>query len=80
MLCYNYTSVSFNVCRSLHLLGKCINELNEWPYQNLLQPNPEKTEVSGFGPKKERLEVSIHLDSLLLKTRNQARHLGVIME
>lgn len=37
--------------------------------QNLLQLNPEKTEIVVFGPKKERLEVSDHLDSF--KTMNE---------
>lgn len=39
--------------------------------QNFLQLNQEKTEIVVFGPKKERLEVSDHLDSMSFKTMNE---------
>ena len=48
--------------------------------QNFLQLNKDKTEVIVFGAKKERLNVSAQLQSVMLKTTNQARNLGVVMD
>lgn len=40
-----YISFSVNDPSPLFLLSKCINEINDCMCQNLLQPNPHKTEV-----------------------------------
>ena len=48
--------------------------------QNFLQLNKDKTEVIVFGAKEERLKVSTQLQSIMLKTTNQARNLGVVMD
>ena len=48
--------------------------------QNFLQLNKDKTEVIVFGAKEERLKVSTQLQSVMLKTTNQARNLGVVMD
>jgi len=48
--------------------------------QNFLQLNKDKTEVIAFGNKDEVLKVNAHLDARGLKTKNQVRNLGVILE
>ncbi len=39
-----------------------------------------KTEVIVFGAKEERLKVSTQFQSVMLKTADQARNLGVVMD
>lgn len=46
---------------------KCIHQINEWMDQNFLSLNPEKTEVTVFGPKNERAKISAHLNTMALK-------------
>ena len=61
-------------------LSKCIEQINDWMRQSFLQLNKDKTEVIVFGAKDERLRVSTQLQSVMLKTSNQARNLGVIID
>uniref|UniRef100_A0A3P9BKS9 Reverse transcriptase domain-containing protein n=3 Tax=Maylandia zebra TaxID=106582 RepID=A0A3P9BKS9_9CICH len=61
-------------------LGKCIEEINDWLCHNFLQLNKNKTEVIVFGAKEKRLQVTRELQSIHLKTTNQARNLGVVMD
>ena len=48
--------------------------------QNFLQLNQDKTEVIVFGNKEKRIAVSKHLESLSLKTRDQVRNRGVLID
>ena len=66
-------------CRK-QALSKRIEQINDWLCQNFLQLNKDKTEVIVFGAKEEQLKVSTQLQSIMLKTTNQARHLGVVMD
>ena len=61
-------------------LGKCIQEINNWMCHNFLQLNKNKTEVIVFGAKEKRLQFTTELQSIQLKTTNQARNLGVVMD
>ena len=47
---------------------------------NFLQLNKNKTEVIVFGAKDKRLQVTTELQFIHLKTTNQARNLGVVMD
>ncbi len=60
--------------------AKCIDEINSWTWQNVLQLNKEKTEVIAFGNNDEVLKVNAYLDSRGQTTKNQVRNLGVILE
>jgi len=42
--------------------------------------NEDKTEMIIFGAKKERLKVGSQLQTVMFKTNNQARNLGVVMD
>lgn len=64
----------------IQALSNCIDQINDWMCQNFLQLNKDKTEVLVFGAKEERLKVSAQLQSAMLKTSNQARNLGVVMD
>ncbi len=55
-------------------LCKCIDENNSWMCQNL---NKEKTL---FGNKDKFLKVNAYLDSRCQTTKNQVKHIGVILE
>ncbi len=48
--------------------------------QNFLQLNKDKTEVIVFSAQEEWLKVSAQLQSVMLKTTDQARDLGVVMD
>ncbi len=61
-------------------LGKCIEEINDWMCLNFLQLKKNKTEVIVFRAKEKRLQVTTELQSIHLKTTNQARNLGVMMD
>lgn len=54
--------------------------MSERMCQNFLQLNTEKTEIIVFGTKEERLKVSALLDSMTLKSTNQVRNFGVVMD
>ena len=54
--------------------------VTNWMNQNFLQLNQDKTEVIVFGNKEKRTAVSKHLESLFLKTRDQVRNLGVLID
>lgn len=48
--------------------------------RNYLQLNKDETEVTVFRATAERLKVSTQLQSVMLKTTDQARNLGVVMD
>ena len=64
----------------IQALSNCMEQINDWMCQNFLQLNRDKTEIVVFGAKEERLKVSAQLQSAMLKTTDQARNLGVIMD
>ena len=57
-----------------------LEQVTNWMNQNFLQLNQDKTEVIVFGNKEKRIAVSKHLESLSLKTRDQVRNLGVLID
>ena len=57
-----------------------LEHVTNWMNQNFLQLNQDKTEVIVFGNKEKRIAVSKHLESLSLKTRDQVRNLGVLID
>jgi len=75
-----YITISLGDDNPIQGLSKCIEEINNWMCQNLLKLNTDKTEVIVFAPKNERSKVSGQLQSLMLKTTNQDRNLGVVMD
>ncbi len=75
-----YLASSPNDYSPIDSLCQCIDEINSWKCQNLLQLNKEKTEVIAFGNKDEILKVNAYLDSRVQTTKNQVRNLGVILE
>ena len=60
-------------------LFRASNKLDE-PKLNFLQLNQDKTGVIVFGNKEKRIAVSKRLESLSLKTRDQVRNLGVLID
>ena len=48
--------------------------------QNILQPNEDKTEVIIFGAKAQREQISVHLKSLGLHTKNHVKNFDVILD
>ncbi len=75
-----YLALSPNDYSPIDSLCQCIDEINSWMCQNVLQLNKEKTEVIAFGNKDEVLKVNAYLDSRGQTTKNQVRNLGVILE
>ncbi|KAL0152092.1 hypothetical protein M9458_052599, partial [Cirrhinus mrigala] len=75
-----YLALSPNDYSPIDSLCQCIDEINSWMCQNLLQLNKEKTEVIAFGSKEEVLKVNAYLDSRGQTTKNQVRNLGVNLE
>ena len=75
-----YISMSPGDYGPVQALGKCIEQISDWMCQNFIQLRKDKTEVIVFGAKEERLKVSTQLQSIMLKTTNQARNLGVVMD
>ena len=61
-------------------LISCLTDINTWMSQNVLQLNKEKTEVTIFGAKAQREQVSVHLKSLGLHTENQVKNRGIILD
>ncbi len=75
-----YLVLSPNDFSPIDSLCQCIDEINSWMCQNLLQLNKEKSEVIAFGNKDEVLKVNAYLDSRGQTTKHQVKHLGVILE
>lgn len=75
-----YLALSPDDCSPIDSLCHCLEEVNNWMNQNFLQLNQDKTEVIVFGNKEKRLTVSKYLESLLLKTKDQVRNLGVLID
>ena len=75
-----YITITPGDYNPIQVLSQCIEQINDWMHQSFLQLNRDKTEVIVFGAKDERLKVSTQLQSVMLKTTNQARNLGVIMD
>ncbi|XP_037631145.1 uncharacterized protein LOC119491325, partial [Sebastes umbrosus] len=75
-----YITLSTGDYSPVQALSECIEQVNNWMCQNFLQLNKDKTEVVVFGAKKERLKVSAHLQFVMLKSSDQARNLGVVMD
>ncbi|XP_032872790.1 uncharacterized protein LOC116970201, partial [Amblyraja radiata] len=75
-----YITISPGDYSPIQALSRCIEQINDWMNQNFLQLNKEKTEIIVFGAKEEQLKVSTQLQMVMLKTTNQARNLGVVMD
>jgi hypothetical protein len=57
--------------RPVDLLCQCIEQFKDWMCQHFLQLNKDKTEIIVFVCKDKRLNVSLHLDALSLKTKTK---------
>ena len=75
-----YISVTPNNYISIDCLVNCIADMDVWMSQNSFQLNQDKTEVLVIGEKAERERLSVHLETLALNTKYQARNLGVILD
>ncbi len=75
-----YITISPGDYDPIQALSNCIEQVNDWMCQNFLQLNKDKTEVIVFGAREERLKVSARLQSVMLRTTDQARNLGVVMD
>uniref|UniRef100_A0A3B3WG99 Reverse transcriptase domain-containing protein n=1 Tax=Poecilia mexicana TaxID=48701 RepID=A0A3B3WG99_9TELE len=75
-----YISLSPGDYSQVHILTKCIEQINVWMCQNFLQLNINKTEVLVFGPKEHRLQMIPPLQSIGLKCSDKAKNLGVMMD
>ena len=75
-----YIALSSDDYSPIQSLCHCLEQVTNWMNQNFLQLNQDKTEVIVFGNKEKRIAVSKHLESLSLKTRDQVRNLGVLID
>ena len=75
-----YITITPGDYNPIHNLSRCIEQINDWMCQSFLKSNKDKTEIIIFGSKEERLKVSAQLQSVTLKSTDQARNLGVIMD
>ncbi|CAJ1082756.1 hypothetical protein KUCAC02_009465 [Xyrichtys novacula] len=75
-----YITMSPGDYNPIQTLSQCIEQINDWMCQNFLQLNKDKTEVIVFGAEDEQLKVCAQLQSIMLKSTNQARNLGVVMD
>jgi hypothetical protein len=75
-----YLALSPNNYGPLESMCQCIEQINTWMSQNVLQLNKEKTEVIIFGKKEERLRVATLLDTKGLKAKDTVKNLGVLID
>ena len=75
-----YLALSPEDYSPIESLCHSLEQVNNWMNQNFLQLNQDKTEVIVFGSKEKRIAVSKYLESLSLKTNNQVRNLGVLLD
>ena len=73
-----YIALSSDDYSPIQSLCHCLEQVTNWMNQNFL--HRDKTEVIVFGNKEERIAVSKHLESLSVKTRDQVRNLGVLID
>ncbi len=74
-----YLAASTDDYSPIDSLCQSIDEIYIWMCQNF-QLNKEKTEVIAFGNKDEVLKVNTYLDSMGQTTKNQVKHIGVILK
>ena len=75
-----YIALSSDDYAPIDSLCQCIEQINDWMCKNFLQLNNDKTEIIVFGAKEERLKVTVHLESLSLKPKDQVKSLGIIID
>ncbi len=75
-----YFSLAPDAHNSVSTLLDCIESIKLWMSQNFLQLNKDKTEKLVIGNDVRRGSIVSHLDSLSLKTSNQAKNLGIIFD
>jgi len=74
-----YFALSPNDYSNIDSLCQCIDEVNSWMCQNILQLNKDKTEVIDED-KDEVFKVNAYLDARGLTTKSQVRNLGASLE
>ncbi len=74
-----YLAASTDDYSPIDSLCQSIDEIYIRMCQNF-QLNKEKTEVIAFGNKDEVLKVNTYLDSMGQTTKNQVKHIGVILK
>ncbi len=75
-----YLALSPNDYSPIDSLCQCIDEINTWMCQNFIQLNKKKSEVVAFGNKDDVLKVNAYIVSRGQTTKNQVKHIGVILK